>query len=180
MKKVLFVFGMLLLMQNSFAQDDLIYSDVIEVEGASKSELYNRAKIYLADAFVDLNEVIQVDDKDAGIIVCKGLLKYTPTFISGSAGTEGYIKFTLKISLKEGRYKYEFLDFYHKPNPSSYSFSVGYLTTSETCPNPKSMAKRWSNKVWVDIRSLVQREIKRGMVENLKEAMKISISDNDW
>lgn len=40
------------------------YSEVVQVEGATQSELYKRAKVWFVNAFRSANDVIQLDDKE--------------------------------------------------------------------------------------------------------------------
>jgi hypothetical protein len=55
---------------------DIIYDSVYEVNG-TKDELYTKAKVWIADIFRSSIRVIDADDKESGLIVCKGNIKYT-------------------------------------------------------------------------------------------------------
>ena len=48
------------------------YREVISVEGVPASELYARAKAWVARAYESAKVVIDLDDKDAGRLVIKG------------------------------------------------------------------------------------------------------------
>ena len=57
------------------AQDvaPLTYSEVIQVDGVSKDELYNRAKQWFVATYGDATKVIQNEDKESGIITGKAI-----------------------------------------------------------------------------------------------------------
>lgn len=84
------------------------FSEVVSVEAANKDELYARAKLWFADSFNSSNHVIQLDDKDNGIVLGKG------TIIEQDRNGKKTWEFTIKIQLKEGRYKAEFYDISYK------------------------------------------------------------------
>lgn len=140
----------------AYCQEALIYSEVIKVDSISQAELYNRAKLWFSTAFVDSKSVIQLDDKEDGQIVAKAKMVYNPKVFTGSSQTEGYINYTIKVFVKYGRYKYEMSDFFHDPKGCEYGkYCVGKITTDKDCPNPKTLAKGWSNKVWNDIKNQI-------------------------
>lgn len=165
-----------------FGQDALTYTEVIQVDSISKNELYNRAKLWLATAYNSANDVLQIDDKDAGQIIGKAIIRYNPTVLFGSGETKGSIKYTVKIFLKEGRYKYEITDFIHKPYGGQYGkYSVGLITTADQCPNPKSMAKKWSTKIWNDCKDQIENNM-RVLIAGLQHAMtkQTESETDDW
>lgn len=81
------------------------YSKVVQVEGVSKNQLFNNAKIWLADTYGDLDAVIELEDREQGLIIVEG---YFRALSNGSYGTEisVRVRHSLKIQTKDGRYKY--------------------------------------------------------------------------
>lgn len=117
MKRIVTFFFLLIVCNVSFAQratpfptadGKINYSEVVPVEGASKDELYARAKIWFANSFHSSNHVVQLDDKDNGIVLGKGKI------IDESSDGKKTWEFTVKIQLKEGRYKVNLYDIYYK------------------------------------------------------------------
>lgn len=51
---------------------NLNYNEVVQVDTIKKDELYLRSKQFFVDVFKSANDVIQMDDKDAGVVVGKG------------------------------------------------------------------------------------------------------------
>lgn len=91
---------------------DIIYDSVYEVNG-TKDELYTKAKVWIADIFRSSIRVIDADDKESGLIVCKGNIKYTviKDGIKGRGKRKsiekfkvgGDAEFNLKIFLKDNK-----------------------------------------------------------------------------
>lgn len=88
----------------------LIYQEIItEVPGISKKELYTRFKIWSANAFKSLPDVLKLDDPENSTVILKGHFDFTyqiriglmiePTY----ATWHGY--FTLTSNFKDGKYR---------------------------------------------------------------------------
>ncbi len=85
------------------------YSSVVSVEGAAKDDLYARARLWLPEAFKDSRDAIQVDDKENGLLLGKGRTIVRNMGFGGQP-LEKTWSFTLKIQVKEGRYKIDLYD----------------------------------------------------------------------
>ena len=82
----------------------LKYEEVVEVSGQSKDELYDKLRRFVVLNYNSANNVIQLDDKDSGNIIVKGLIPYDINW----GGVSSYnSRHTLDIKVKDGRYKYE-------------------------------------------------------------------------
>jgi hypothetical protein len=183
MKKSILPFALLTLLTiNVFAQEPLTYTEVVQVDSVSKTELYNRAKVWFATAYNSSNDVLQMDNKEGGELIGKAILNYRPTVLSRSEQTRGNIKYTIKIFIKDGRYKYEITNFIHDPYGNQYGkSSMGLITTEKECPTPRPMEKAWSNKVWNDIKNQIDSNMKSLIVSLKKDMIKTSESNkNDW
>lgn len=181
MKRLMLTFTMMIAMiLTVFGQEPLTYTEVVHVDSVSKNDLYNRAKFWFATAYNSANDVLQIDNKEEGEIIGKAIMIYNPNVFSGSEQTKGSINYTIKIFVKEGRYKYEITDFIHDPYGNQYGkSSMGLITTDKECPNPKPMAKGWSNKVWDDIKTQIENKM-TSLIANLKEGMnKTTETKND-
>ena len=165
-----------------FGQEPLTYTEIMQADGISKMELYTRAKLWFANAYNSANDVLQMDNKEGGQIIGKAIMQYKPTVFSGSAATKGNIKYTIKIFVKEGRYKYEITDFIHDPNGNRYGkWSMSLITTNEECYSPKPMAKNWSDKVWRDIKNQIENNM-NPLIVSLKQGMikQVETETDDW
>lgn len=96
-----------------FAQE---YSEVVHVEGKTAQQLYTSAREWFAKTFVSANDVIQMEDPTSGKIIGKGSNHISESYVVGKGlatfftTTDWYPTYTLKIEVKEGRYKYELTD----------------------------------------------------------------------
>jgi hypothetical protein len=100
----------------------LVFTEVVQVEGVSAKDFYVRAKNFYTDIFKSAQDVIQLDDKEAGVVVGKA---WTPLIIqTGLGGVETRMWYTLKIACKDGRYKYEIYDVYYQSYATPYTSST--------------------------------------------------------
>ena len=102
----------------------VIYTDVVDVDSSiKKDELYNRAKAWFVTEYKSANAVLQMQDKDAGIIMGKGIFEagYNMGLMVGFQIVSVY--HTVKIFIKDGKYKYEITDLNGKyySSPTRYT-----------------------------------------------------------
>ena len=83
------------------------YTGVVPVAGVTKSELYTRAKLWLAFTYDEAKDVIKVDEKDAGLLVIRAYsdvpVRLSQTDLQPTSRELGY---TMVLNFKDGRYKY--------------------------------------------------------------------------
>jgi hypothetical protein len=102
------------------------FTKVVQVPGASQNELYARGKVWLADTFPSTQKAIQVDDKDAGILIGKG---WQPAYVYDGYNTvEVMLWYTVKLAFKEGRYRYNLTDFGFQYIAPRYDLTPGILS----------------------------------------------------
>ncbi|MBZ5590131.1 MAG: DUF4468 domain-containing protein [Acidobacteriia bacterium] len=77
------------------------FQEVVQVEGVSTTDLYNRAKFWAAKEFVSAKNVIQLDDPALGRLVLKGSLQETYGMTD-----KVWFNFTLTVEAKDGRYRW--------------------------------------------------------------------------
>lgn len=112
----------------------LEFSETVSVEGVNKKELFSRAYIWIVETFRNANQVVQLKDEENGILICKGSVTYY-----GSLSTRGTIDFTLKIFIKDNKYKCTATDFYHDAighysEGRNFENDFGYITTNVESP----------------------------------------------
>lgn len=116
MKGSIFIFLLVVLYSSAFSQKDSIpikngkieYVGVISVPGKSMADIYLALKQWIAEVHKTSKFVIDLDDKDAGIIVVKD-----NRFLSHEVGQQTklynlYSYQTIKVEIKNGRFKYTF------------------------------------------------------------------------
>lgn len=168
--------------------ETLTFSEVVKVDSLiTSNELFFRAQTWFVDMFKNSKEVIQLADKENGKIIGKGSFDYNSRVFSGSETTKGLIRFTIIISLKSGRYKYEFTDFIHEGNKFARygDISFGLITTSVDCPKNfpgKITGKKWKDNVWYDIKSQINTNINPLKINLIQSMEKVSMKsgEDDW
>jgi len=111
------------------ATSRILYTEVVQALGASQTELYTRAKLWFASTFKSAKAVVQADEKDAGVI--QGTA-FQDVYVSTGAFTyTEKLWYTVKMVLRDGRYKYEISDFRMQGYPSQYNLNPGEPTPAE-------------------------------------------------
>lgn len=204
MKKIMLV--LLLFPYLSFSQS---YSEVVQADGKIANDLYVAAREWFALTFNSANDVLQMEDPQAGKLIGKGFTSVNESFVVGKGlaavpvTLDWEADFTLKIEVREGRYKYTLSDvliksFNQYTGATSVPFS-NYKAQQEYYEkgsdpewlkqNPqggikmgKAMAKTTAqtNKAMVAMILKVENQLE-GIIENLKAAMKTeSSTSDDW
>jgi hypothetical protein len=84
------------------------YTKVVEVQGVSKKELYNRALSWAKGFYKNPTDVIRERDTTEGKIICKARFKiYSEPDKKGFTADHGDVMYTLTMRFREGRYRYE-------------------------------------------------------------------------
>lgn len=106
----------------------VVYTEVIKVDSTTKEELYNRAKRFFVETYKSANDVVQLDDKENGEIIGKGIFKVM--YNQGIAGMQPTsVYHTISVAVKDGRYKYEIreliIDYYSSGSRIGTSYIPG-------------------------------------------------------
>jgi hypothetical protein len=190
MKNIVFLFFTVLVLPlkgQNFAEkyfpvkdNDIFYQDVVNVDGATISDMFLKAKTWAAETFVDSKEVIQVEDKEAGLLVLKGVIK--------SSGHNAAVRdakhwFQLKIDFKDGKYRYTLNEIQYDFNVAvldvrqDYSFNFyEWLIFDET-----NLSKRKREKVAEGMSAFLPGidEKFKAIIASLERKIKAS-GDDDW
>jgi hypothetical protein len=138
------------------------YVDIQPVDSTLKKEtLYSNALEWVGMHFNNANRVIQVQDKEIGLLIVKGNFDYlAPGGVLDGAETRT-ISFMLKFSLKDFKYKLEIFDF---TDPYLGQVTDGdYETTS-------SLSKKLLLKQWKTAQDETQSHLV-AMIKSIKESM---------
>ena len=85
-------------------------SEVVNVDGTTKDQLYAKARQWFATAFKSSKDAIQLEDARNGKIIAQGAIWYeAPAFDPGTAYSD-YFRFTLTVEVKDNRIRYAFED----------------------------------------------------------------------
>jgi Domain of unknown function (DUF4468) with TBP-like fold len=134
----------------------------------SKNELYVRAYEWMAKTFNSSKEVIQMQDKEAGKIIGKGILT-TPTGKDGlgmSVGNEP-VHFTISIDVRDGKYRCILSDFSHDGIPFGTKGSTTWAFGNLDNPNENGFYGRKLESVYFNCEYKAKL-----LLQSLKEAMR--------
>lgn len=169
---------------NSYSQEEAIkFSEVVNEEGKTVQELYPIIKAWIASSFKSANDVIQMDDPNNGIIICKCVFKYIYPGGIKYANMDGYVTYTLKLQVRDGRYKINIEDFLHRSGAVQFTehWSMGLITTREKYKN--KLTYKVFNDAWTDIQYTCENQFKN-IVSGLKGATSgsnpVIDSDDNW
>lgn len=148
-------------------QGEVSYSEVIELPGRGKDDLYNAARLWYANTYRNSKEVLEVDDRDAGRLIGTGFSTIDPP-------SKRKLWATVKIEVKDGRYRYTMYDISIQEPISTYNLSpsridVQYLFPSGSLPGWKQTLK-----------SMVMLSLQIKISDIKKHMETIVADDSDW
>ncbi len=145
---------------NTKAQNTFEYTSVIQLEGTTKNNLYQRAIEWVNENFKSSKAVIQNSDKEAGSILCKGAMKL-------QLPAEDWVYFSFNILVKDGKYKYIFKDFSHEGSTEGGERNGGSLQSEK----PACGGFRMTTRYWEKIKTATDKEIS-ALIVSLNNKMK--------
>lgn len=176
MKKLVLLISIMMLNLAAFAQDNskygvgampivdgmVVFSEVVPVEGVTADQLYTRAKMAVAEMFKSAKDVIQLDDKENGVIIVKGSNNYDP---------DVYSHFTLKVYIKDNKYKVDMTNCTCEVLPSRYSsareLTAEYLTDAKCLKGDggiKKLSPGYDRRCIIDTKDKVFEAFKKKMM----------------
>ena len=138
----------------SLTSQSIVFETIGETDSLIRKEvLFNRLNSKLIEivggqANYD-NSIIQ-SDKEQGIIKFKQQLNY----VKSSRSDSGFIKYTVNVFFRDGKYKIIFDDFFHNA-----PISLMTITVDEEYPHEQKSWLRFRKKAWKEIKSYINAEI---------------------
>ena len=174
MKKAFLNIPFLLFGSILYAQTERVEFKVIDSLNLPKQELYVRARSFIAYSFKNSKNVIQMDDKEAGKIICKGSM--TPS----SKGTFGItyqnnVDFTLTVDLKDGKYRVVITDLYHSGLGPQKEYAGGAIENEKPACGTFFIPK----KDWDKMKEVIKKEAS-DYLESFKVAMNKEVKKDDF
>lgn len=167
---------------NSSSNIQVEFSKVINTDSVGKTKLFVTINDWFATNFKSANDVIQMADKEAGIIIGKGTFsyyyEYDKTLFGNYNCFKGFVNYTIKVYIKDNRYKVEVFNFSHEAiNSSGYPLSLGYITNIAKVSAFKYQQKYYDD-VWKDLITKIKSE-SEDIFTSLEKATKKVKSEND-
>ncbi len=148
------------------------YEAVLQLEGMTASQIYIKGNEWFAKAFNSANDVIQMNDKEVGKIIGKGIIP-----VSSLGYSAGSFHYTISLMAKEGRCKYVITDIYHDGSGTTNNVGSGGAMRNI---KPECGTMRMFKKYWKKIKIQADENLKI-LEKDLVEYMKNQSSDeDDW
>lgn len=178
MRKV-FLLILFFISTNVFGQEYLSFEKVIQADRMNKSLIFIKVNEWFATNYNSANDVIQMAEKDEGIIIGKGNLSYNHEGYLYRC-YEGYINYTIKVYIKNNRFKVVLSNFNHTVIPDNPdACELGIITTAKEYTN-SGMSKKYHNTVWNNIKTQSEIFSKNIFIELEEKVNDNSFEDDDW
>jgi hypothetical protein len=148
----------------------ITYTDVVPVKGISTKVLYKRAFDWFNKYYKNPTDVIRESDSTKGTIVGKSRFKISNAPDKKGLRTDaGLIMYTIKVNIREGRFKYEITELNQKA--LSYTPLEPWLDTTSKTYTP----------AYVGYLEQIDTQL-RETIESLKTAMTTTppVKKDDW
>ena len=133
--------------QMPLKEGKVFYEEIDSLSNGIKADLYNKSKVWFVNTFKSAKAVLQMDDKEAGNIMGKGLTGLDiGNVMTGSL--RSYINYTININLKDNKYRIQVYDIYvSNDNNTSY--------TPEYCLKYPKMNKKKLERIDSNVKDLI-------------------------
>ncbi len=156
------------------------YTEVIKVDSATKDQLYLAARKWFADNYKSANDVIQMDDKEAGEIIGKGLFYENLSFGVLVGAEKVAVYHTVKISVKDGRYKYTITGLRGNYHSSGSRIGTTYIPGNEVNFDIDNTPVKFNKKNEEKFKAAVHAHV-LSTIETIKSYMiKAPVKNDDW
>jgi len=141
--KTIITFALIFLSILTFAQK----SEVIADSTQKKNDLYTKSLEWVTITWKSAKNVIEMNDKDNGVLIVKGGLSTYPKSLGMKAGN-GTTMVTLTIRVKDGKVKIEFSDLKY------VDINFTYISLGEG--QDKGIYRKWQESCYTEEEDLIQ------------------------
>jgi hypothetical protein len=149
----------------------ITFTGVIQANG-TQAELYSRAREWFAKTYNSATDVIKMDDKDK-IVGKANMIAYYKNYHFGN------IFYQVSVYLKDGKFKYEITDFYHKGEFVNTGYSYTQTPDLGHCEDLMNSSKKRDQKIFEAFSKQINDEIEP-LISSLKEAMNNQVATKDF
>lgn len=197
MKKIILVLVYFFCFQNAFSQklnytleeNSVVYRKIIELDSIDKNNLYSRALQYFTFNYNQGDNVIQVQDKEQGIIVGKGLTphlsseRYSLGLQSLELGVYHIIKFEIKdYKIRVSIYYTDYQIIWRGDSQRIRSSHILLEPPISNTPGQyinSQLFKKKAVKLTTNAFNEIQRRAAQTFI-NIEDFLKNTSSNNDW
>ena len=158
------------------AQTDFKWEKVDSIP-KTKLQIYSETKMFIAEYWKSAQNVIQNDDKDAGMILVKGINVQSMFFqLNDHKWTYSY---TVKFLMKDGKYKIT-IDNVACISAICGSYSWPKIEACDTCEFPGYWKTSLSEKRYTELLTSLKSDL-QSIFDNYQTSIKKTTSSNsDW
>lgn len=175
--KNIFFFILFALSSAVYGQEKLAFEKVIETDSLGKDGVFLIVNDWFVSAYKSAKNVIQISDKEGGLIVGNATMSYSMAGASYMCYT-GNVNYNIRVECKENRFRATLSDFRHVSSSGNSSCSLGLITNSEVFAT-KGASKKYHNKVWLDIKSKCE-EYSNKIFASMKAKVEGQATNDDW
>jgi len=178
MKKSIIVLVFVLIGIKTFGQTNFKWDVIIDSLDSNKSQLYSKSKLFIGETWNSAQNVIQIDDKDAGIILVKGVTIQNLYFQMNDHNWT--FSYTIKFLMKDNRCRVIIEDI-HCSAARTGQYEWPHLPVAETYPDSKGLKLTGLNKKrYLTLMVSLKQEL-QSIVDSYTEYVKKPLINNsDW
>lgn len=144
---------------------------VVQAPGISKADLYTRAKLWFVNNYKDAKEVLEMDDKESGLLQGTGFTQMNTI--------NAQMWHTVQVEIKDNKFRYTIRNFDIKT--PSYTIGTSYIAAAEytlesRLDNEDDPRKELSRKIKTEVIEFINAEV-LSLTEKLTAA---ASSAGDW
>lgn len=94
-------------------QEEITFSGVYDAPGANKNQIFDATKVWIAQKFVSSKAVIEVEDKQQGLIIGNGITDYPCKGMGCALKADWALAFTMRVDVKDNKLKLSFTNLAH-------------------------------------------------------------------
>ena len=178
MKKTIILLVFVLIGIKSFGQTNFKWDVIIDSLDSNKSQLYSKSKLFIGETWNSAQNVIQADDKEAGIILVKGITIQNLYFqLNDHKWTFSY---TIKFLMKDNRCRVIIEDVYCSAARTG-QYEWPHLPVADSYPDSKGLKLTGINKKrYLTLMTSLKQEL-QSIVDSYINYVKEPLIDNsDW
>lgn len=177
--KTILILIFLLIGEFSFGQTNFKWDVIIDSLEGNQSELYSKTKLFIGETWKSAQNVIQNDDKEAGVILVKGASVQNLFYqMNDHRWTFDY---TIKFLMKDNKCRIIIEDVYcSAARVAQYEWP--HMPVSDTYPEPKGLKTTGVNESrYLSIMTELKQEL-QSIVNSYAVAIKkpLVTKDSDW
>ena len=175
MKKIILTIITIISWMIGFTQTNFKIEKIDSVS-KTKSQIYSDTKMFIAEFWKSAQNVIQNDDKEAGMILLKGTTKQSVTYALTTL--EFWYSYNVKFLMKDNKYKIAVDEIKYQSGPSLlWDKKAQYLVPLDEFPGYSTSGL--PEKQWNKLISSLKTEI-ISIVDNYEKYLKKQSSSNDF